>query len=257
MPRKAREKSENGIYHIILRGNSRQEIFHDDEDFIHFIKVLGKYKKEAKMKVHGWCLMDNHVHLLLEEGAEELSATMKRIGVSFVWYYNTKYNMTGHLFQDRFRSEIIDSDRYLMTVIRYIHQNPVKAGLAEKPADWKWSSCSSYYNEHIFPSNLLDSDFILGLFAEDKITAVRRFIEFNEATNNDNCMDADIRPRFKDEEAREEIKRITEGIEPAEIKSLPREKRNEILSSIKSIEGITQRQTARILGISPNLIFKS
>jgi len=257
MPRKAREKSETGIYHIILRGNSRQEIFHDDEDFFRFLERLDKYKKASKIKIHGWCLMNNHVHLLLEEGAEELSVTMKRIGVSFVWFYNAKYNATGHLFQDRFKSETIDNDKYLMTVIRYIHQNPVKAGLVEKPANWKWSSCSGYYGKHAFFADLLDSELILGLFGEDRITAVRRFIEFNESANDDNCLEADLRLRLKDDEARCEIKKIMEGFELTEIKSLPKEERDEFLARIKSIEGVTQRQAARILGISPNLIFKS
>jgi len=189
VPRKARVKSENGMYHVILRGNSRQEIFHDDEDFIRFIETLERYKKETNMRIYGWCLMNNHVHLLLEKGEEELSATMKRIGVSFVWFYNTKYDTTGHLFQDRFKSEIIDSDKYLMTVIRYIHQNPVKARMVENPADWKWSSCSAYYGKKTFFADLLDSDLILGLFGEDRNAAVRKFIEFSESANDDNCLE--------------------------------------------------------------------
>jgi len=257
VPRRAREKSDNGIYHIILRGNSRQEIFHDDEDFIRFIETLNRYKTKTNMKVHGWCLMNNHVHLLLEKGEEELSATMKRIGVSFVWFYNRKYETTGHLFQDRFKSEIIDSDKYLLTVIRYIHQNPVKARLVKNPVDWKWSSCPGYYGEKTLYANLLDSDLILGMFAEDRNTAIREFIEFNEAVNDDKCLEDDIKRRLKDEEAIEEIKKVMVGFNLVEIKSLPKEQRDEILSRIKKIEGITQRQAARILGISPNLIFKS
>ncbi|WP_236905052.1 transposase [Clostridium formicaceticum] len=127
MPREAREKSETRIYHIIIRGANRQEIFHDDEDRIRFLETFEKYKNNTKMKVHGWCLMGNHAHLLLEEGSEELSVTMKRIGVSYVWYYNWKYKTTGHLFQDRFKSEKVEKDDYLLTVIRYIHQNPFPA----------------------------------------------------------------------------------------------------------------------------------
>jgi REP element-mobilizing transposase RayT len=257
VPRRARERSETGIYHIILRGNSKQEIFHDDEDFIRFIETLYRYKTETNMKVYGWCLMNNHVHLLSEKGEEEISATMKRIGVSYVWFYNRKYDTTGHLFQDRFKSEIIDSDKYLMTVIRYIHQNPVKARLVKNPADWKWSSCSGYYGEKTSFANLLDSYLILGMLAEDRNMAIRKFIEFNEAPNDDKCLDDYIRIRLKDEEAREEIKKEMIGFNLAEIKSLPKEQRDEMLSRIKKIEGITQRQAARILGISPNLIFKS
>lgn len=103
--------------------------------------------------------MNNHVHLLLREGNEEISTTMKRIGVSFVWHYNLKYGTTGHLFQDRFKSENVETGRYLLTVIRYIHQNPVKAGIVQRPDQWKWSSCIDYYN-NTSVGNLVDCDFI-------------------------------------------------------------------------------------------------
>jgi len=179
MPRRAREKSQSGIYHVILRGVNRQEIFHDDSDNIRFLETLERYKKKVKIKVHGWCLMGNHVHLLLEEGNEQLSTTIKRIGISFVWYYNLKYNAVGHLFQDRYKSEKVESDEYLMTVIRYIHQNPVKAGVVKKPKQWKWSSYKGYCGERLHPTGLLNSELILSIFSKDKNTAVTRFKKFN------------------------------------------------------------------------------
>ncbi|WP_280617153.1 transposase [Heyndrickxia oleronia] len=132
LPRGARVKSRSGIYHIMLRGVNKQEIFHDDEDCITFLDMINRYKEKAELTVYAWCLMNNHVHLLLKEGNEDISITMKRIGVSFVSYYNRKYETTGHLFQDRFRSENVESMRYLLTVIRYIHQNPVKAGMVQQ-----------------------------------------------------------------------------------------------------------------------------
>lgn len=113
----------------MLRGANRQEIFHDEEDHAQFLKILGRYKQKCKIQVYAWCLMGNHIHLLLKEGDEELAITMKRISVSYVWFYNWKYKTTGHLFQDRYRSENVESDRYLLAAVRYIHQNPVKAGL--------------------------------------------------------------------------------------------------------------------------------
>ena len=88
MPRVAREKSRSGIYHVMLRGANRQEIFHDDEDCLKFLNIIEKYKVKSDLKLYAWCLMGNHVHLLVKEGNELLSTTMKRIGVSFVSYYN-------------------------------------------------------------------------------------------------------------------------------------------------------------------------
>ncbi|WLR41554.1 transposase [Bacillus carboniphilus] len=98
MPRGPRERSKSGIYHVIIRGANRQEIFHDDDDFRKFLDTIKKYKIKARMTVYSWCLMNNHVHLLLKEGEESLSTTMKRIGVSYVSYYHRKYKTTGPLF---------------------------------------------------------------------------------------------------------------------------------------------------------------
>ncbi|WP_308160333.1 transposase [Bacillus sp. ISL-77] len=135
MPRRARVKSGSGIYHIMLRGANRQEIFHDDADCLNFLDLLHKYKLKTKVKIYGWCLMSNHIHLLLREGNEDISTTMKRIGVSFVMYYNWKYGTSGHLFQDRFKSENVENDQYLLTVVRYIHQNPLKARIVKRVYD--------------------------------------------------------------------------------------------------------------------------
>jgi putative transposase len=258
MPRRARVKSGCGIYHIMLRGANRQEIFHDDEDCLNFLDILHKYKLKTKVKIYGWCLMSNHVHLLLREGNEDISTTMKRIGVSFVLYYNWKYGTSGHLFQDRFKSEIVENDQYLLTVIRYIHQNPLKARIVKRVDDWRWSSCRQYYGTHDEARKLLDPEFILGMFSEDNILAIERFKQFNERVNQDQCLDDQVNERrFTDEQAREVIKKLLNGIEIAQVKSLPKLKRNEILKKTKGINGLSQRQTARILGVSRTLIFKA
>lgn len=259
MPRRAREKSETGIYHIMIRGANRQEIFHDDEDRLRFLETLDRIKITSEIKVYGWCLMNNHVHLLLEEANEDISITMKRLGVSFVWYYNQKYKTTGHLFQDRFKSENVESDKYLLTIIRYIHQNPVKAHLVKRVEQWRWSSCLGYYNGKVYPENLLDNDLILKMFSKDANEAREKFKQFNEQENNDNCLDDIINEKVKlsDEEARLEILKVIDGIEIAQVKSFPKKERDQVLQKIKGIEKITQRQAARILGVSPNLIFKA
>ncbi|SNS15561.1 REP element-mobilizing transposase RayT [Anaerovirgula multivorans] len=254
MPRTARVKSKSGIYHVIIRGTNRQEIFHDDEDCLRFLETLAKYKVKSEIKIYGWCLMNNHIHLLVKEGKEELATTMKRIGVSFVGYYHCKYDTTGHLFQDRYKSENVESEEYLMTVIRYIHQNPIKAGLVSKPQDWKWSSYSEYYGKKLYPQELLDSELILKLFSEDNEIAEKRFKEFNEQENEDNCLDDVITTRLRDEDVRLEIKKIISGINVGQIKSLPKDQRNKIIKKAKCIEGVTQRQLARVLGVSQALI---
>ncbi len=129
MPRKPREKSRFGIYHVILRGVNKQIIFEENEDYLQFIRILKKYKEVCEFKLYAYCLMDNHVHLLMEQTTTELETIMKRIEVKFVKWYNRKYKRIGYLFQDRYKSEPINDEGYFRTVFRYIHQNPLHAGL--------------------------------------------------------------------------------------------------------------------------------
>lgn len=258
MPRIARVPSKTGIYHLMLRGANRQEIFHDEEDCTRFLDTILRYKKKVDLQVMAWCLMGNHVHLLVKEGTESISNTMRRIGVSFVSYYHRKYKTTGHLFQDRFRSENVETHRYLLIVTRYIHQNPVKAGLTRKVNDWPWSSCPGYYGYDYFPKGLLDKDLILKLFSENVETAVSLFKQYNELHNNDQCLDDFPGRKWKtDEEARKEIREVLGAIEIAHVKSFPRIKRNMILRRVKRIEGISLRQIGRIFGVSPSLVHRA
>ncbi|MGV8147276.1 MAG: transposase [Alkaliphilus sp.] len=121
MPRQKRKISEIGIYHIMIRGINRQMIFEDDEDYCKFLEVLKTTKEKSEFEIYGYCLMGNHVHLLLREGKESLSKVMQRICSCFVYWYNSKYDRYGHLFQERFKSEVVENEAYLITVLRYIH----------------------------------------------------------------------------------------------------------------------------------------
>lgn len=108
MPRQARERSRSGIYHIMLRGINRQNIFEEDEDRQRFIETLKYYKAISGYRLYGYCLMNNHIHLLMGENGESMSLGIKRISSSYVYWYNQKYNRCGHLFQERFKSDSRD-----------------------------------------------------------------------------------------------------------------------------------------------------
>lgn len=131
MPRKARKKSSLCIDHVILRGVNQQIIFEDEYDYQQFIDILRYYKDEGKcsFKLYAYCLMDNHVHLLLEHTTVSLDEIMKRIEIKFVKWYNKRYRRIGHLFQERYKSEPVEDIEYLKIVFRYIHQNPLHAGI--------------------------------------------------------------------------------------------------------------------------------
>ncbi len=258
MPRDARVTSSSGIYHVIIRGANKQEIFHDDQDCIRFLRIILKYKKVTGIKVYAWCLMGNHVHLLLKVGHVSISSVMKRIGVSYVWYYNNKYDTVGSLFQDRFKSENVESVRYFLTVTRYIHQNPLKAGIVTRPEEWKWSSCRIYYGGKAgYLQGLLDDYFVLSKFGKEMKSAREQFKTFNEDVNDDRCLDNQYRKRLTDREARVHIQNVLESIEIPQVKSLAREERNALLRKVKEIEGVSQRQAARILGVPPSLVYRA
>jgi putative transposase len=261
MVRRAREKSRSGIYHVMWRGANRQEIFHDDEDCRKFLDITRRYKLRSEMKIYAWCLMNNHVHFLVKEGSEALSTTMKRIGVSFVWYYNQKYDTSGHLFQDRFKSESVESRKSIFSVARYIHQNPIKAGMVGAVEEWKWSSFLGYMgiqNIQNEPRGLLDQDFILQMLSEDTDIARKKFRSFNEEINQDEWLeDTPVKRRLTDEQARVEIKKLLGTIEIPQVKSLPKAERDVLVGEMKKINGLSQRQAARILGVSAKKISKA
>ena len=142
MPRTARQHGNSGYYHIIARGIGKQVLFEEDEDYYFFLNTLKKYMEEEKYQVVAYCLMENHFHLLLkiEDGMDRI---MKKISTRYAFYYNTKYEREGHLFQDRYKSLPIENDLYLMSVVRYIHNNPVKAGISSVDR-YRWSSWYAY-----------------------------------------------------------------------------------------------------------------
>ena len=153
MPRQARKESGTGIFHVMMRGINHQNIFEDEEDNYQFINTLDRvrvrYDDEGNACgrnccYYAYCLMSNHFHLLIRERDERVGETIKRIASSYVYYYNRKYGRDGHLFKERFKSEPVNDMAYFTVLLRYIHQNPVKAGIVEKVKDYEYSSWGEY-----------------------------------------------------------------------------------------------------------------
>lgn len=254
MPRRAREKSESGIYHIMIRGVNREAIFEDDEDRKKFLESLGYYKEKSRYKLYGYCLMSNHVHILIKEEKETISLIMKRISSSYVYYYNNKYSRCGHLFQERYKSETVENDSYLLTVLRYIHRNPIEAKIAKEPEEYTWSS----YNEYTNFRRIVDADFALAIFSEeDKGVAIQRFIKFTKEANKDKCLEYEESRRIDDKEAKKIIQEYTIIKNFKEIQGLEKEKRNEILKELKEKNILSIRQIARITGLSYNIVLNA
>ncbi len=257
MPRVARKKSKTGIYHVIVRGINRQVIFHDEEDFQKYMEILDRAKKVSGCEIYGYCLMRNHVHLVIKENKELIGNIMKRIGASYAYWYNWKNERIGHVFQDRYKSECVEDDRYLMTVIRYIHNNPVKTGTVKKAEQYKWSSVCAYYDGKEYPAGLTDTGFVLEMLSEDKKIATKEFRYFMEEENDDKCLEDEMIVKASDEEVRAEIQKLLKGKAISSLSLMERDERTNILRQAKEITGSSIRQISRITGIGYNIIIRA
>ena len=144
MPTRPRLSSNLGIYHVVYRGINKQRIFEDSEDYEKFLSILRKYQPICGYKIIAYCLMSNHIHLLIKPGEIPLPRVFQRIIPSFVYWYNKKYQRVGSLFQARFKSRPINNRSQLLIVTRYIHQNPVKAAICNHPRKYKYRNTVAF-----------------------------------------------------------------------------------------------------------------
>lgn len=242
MSRSSRIKAASGIYHIMLRGMDGRNIFSDDEDCKHFLSILKCTKEKSEFDLYAWCLMGNHVHLLIREGAEPIEKIFKRLGVSYVRYYNKKYNLRGHLFQDRFRSEAVDTQEYFLDCLRYICQNPVKARLVKKPFDYEWLGLSG-----VKGAVKMDSIKKIVSLSDEEI------VEFSsQKTKIPHMEEAEAR-RITDKEAISIVRRISKCSSAIELAGLDNKRRDKLIK--KAIKkGVSIRQLSRISGVNKSAI---
>lgn len=248
MARMARRTAESNIYHVMARGVGRQLIFEDDADRIFYLSVLRDELDSHGGEVLAWCLMDNHVHLLVRMGLEDLSEMMRALGSCYAAFFNRRHERVGHLFQDRFRSEPVETDSYLLTVVRYIHRNPVAAGLSST-CEYRWSSYGAYLGTylHCVP---VECETVLSMLG-----GVEGFVMFHEAEDEGApCIDIERRCRgMSPERAREVAEAALGGVRVEDIYSLPRPRRNEALRTLRSAR-LSVRQIERLTGVSRGVI---
>ena len=244
MPRTARQFSHSGYMHVIIRGNGKQILFEDYEDHYFFLSILKRYCEETEVRILAYCLMENHVHLLVHDLEGNTSQMMKKIGVSYSGYYNRKYERTGHLFQDRFRSELIEDEAYLLTVFRYILNNPVKAGISPA-SSYEWSSFSQYDRQDSFVDTTVFHELIGGY---------QSYLAFMEVEDDADCMEYESEKQKHDDEwAKRIIKAYLNAESGTVLQSFDRAKRNEAIRYLKQ-KGITNRQIERITGVNRGVI---
>lgn len=245
LARQPRHHSESGIYHIMLRGIDRQAIFLDDEDRERFLLTLQLCKEISNFQLYAYCLMGNHIHLLLRvmtEG-ESLEQIFKRIGVRYVAWYNRKYGRTGHLFQDRFLSEPVDAEAYLWTVLPYIHQNPVKAGICHFPEEYPWSSYREYLCQE---EGFCDCGTILDWLSENRDAAIEQIRQLHKKQMDAPCLDMEQR-KPSDREIQEYLLKICGTSKITELQSLSSSERDRTIQELKK-KRASLRQISRLTG---------
>ena len=180
MPRKPRIEIGGGLYHVITRGNNRRKIFRSHDDYLRFTDILGRQKSKLPFYLYAYCLMPNHLHLLIEMQDDAVSRIMQRVLTSYSQYHNRKYKKIGHLFQARYKSILCQTDRYLGELVRYIHLNPVRARIVKRPEDYEYCGHRAYLG--LDKTGLVDTEPVLRHFGASRKRAVETYIRFVESS---------------------------------------------------------------------------
>ena len=257
MPRKARKTSQSGIYHVMLRGVNRQRIFETESDYLQMQEILaglhvkcddtGHVITDKCCKIFAYCLMGNHLHLLIKEVDITIGDIIKSLASRYVFYFNRCHCRVGHLFQERFKSEPVESPEYFIALLRYIHLNPVKAGIVRKADDYRWSSWHEFLNPTA--NNICDVGFALSAVTLDELRAMMEYAASSEYVFLD--VDEDeisARTMLPDSLVRERLLAAAGCGSMAEFHNLPFNERKAACLRIREL-GAGVRQLARMTGL--------
>jgi REP element-mobilizing transposase RayT len=247
MPRDARKLSETGIYHVMLRGINQTQLFYDNDDRSAFLERLVRFKNECGFSLYAYCLMGNHIHLLLEPTDVALPVIIQKLTLSYSHWFNAKYDRSGYLFQGRYKSEPVNDDGYLLTLLVYIHNNPVKIG----EVITSWTS----YGEYVSTPRIVDTTLILDILNADYSKARGQFIELMEASPKDEARPLGLKRQtgIKDSQALEIIKRIAHVSACSDLLNGDKDERDRVLALLKK-EGLPIRQISRLTEINRGII---
>jgi len=179
MARPLRIEYTGAFYHVTSRGNEQKDVFKSQKDREKFLEYLASATKRYGAIIHVYCLMSNHYHLLLETPEGNLSQIMRHINGAYTTYFNVKRKRAGHLFQGRYKAILVEADEYATELSRYIHLNPVRAGMVTSPEEYRWSSYGSYISPNK-TAEWLETEFILGYFSANGIDVNSKYRQFVE-----------------------------------------------------------------------------
>jgi putative transposase len=180
VPRRPRIHQPDGFYHVTLRGNHQQDIFRNDTDRRLLSAIVARSTSTYGARVHAYCWMSNHLHLLVQIGSEPLGSVVRQIASEYARAYQRRLQTTGHLFERRHHASLVRDDRYLLTLLRYIHLNPVEAGIVRNAGEYRWSSHGAYAGE--CTETWLTTEFLLAMFAHDRPAAITAYLRFMQTS---------------------------------------------------------------------------
>lgn len=252
MPRHARIQSPTGYYHIMMRGNNRESIFSRDDQKRLFYECLKEYGEDHSVDIVAYCLMDNHVHIVVKANTLNLANAIKCINTKYAMNFNRQRDRVGHVFQDRYKSQAILDDKYLLQVIRYVHNNPVKAKMVKSFKDYSWSSYNEYIDENFIVGDQ-QKEFVLGYFSR----SIEQFEEFHKKKDNLEYLEVKediVKERM---EAAQDI--ISEFFTKKGLIEAKQVKQNflyleELIQNLLEKSKLTHRQIASLLSISNNVV---
>jgi len=246
MPRQARTISNSGVYHIMIRGINKEQIFKNETYKIKLKEIIKEIIEEVEFYVIAYCIIDNHMHLLIKAEENELTKAMKKLNVKYAMYYNYSEKRYGHVFQDRFKSEAVEDDEYMLGVLRYIHNNPVKAKMAADILKYRWSSANDYVNENYDIINIKYLKEILNIFKNKD-----DFIKFHYVKDDNLYIDT---KEEEEENIQSIISKVIENyIDENHIvdkQQVTLDQKEELAKKLLNIDTITYRDIAEICNLT-------
>lgn len=250
MGNKPRVESKYGLHHVVTRGTGRMILFEEEEDYERYLQAARRFSASLDLEIYAYCLMDNHVHLVIRANLPVLTSFMRRLDTWHARWFNEKYDHVGHVYQNSFKSVPIDSEEQLLACIRYVFQNPVAAGLVDSCGDYKWSSYRECEGELVLRDGLVSAvESIMGLFSSS-----RDFERFNlQEEKPEGHLECEWERVSGDERARAIIQgALGEGVSKW-LQAVPRAERDRCVGELRG-RGVSVRQVERICGVSRGVV---
>ncbi|MCI9064158.1 MAG: transposase [Clostridia bacterium] len=247
LPRQARKFSSSNIYHIIIRGIDKQDIFYNDNDKNFFLSQLLEIKKKFNVEIYAYCLMYNHVHLILKVQKELMSKSIQSLGIRYSQYFNKKYDRTGAFFENRFKSKNVENKQYFMDVCRYVHRNPEKAGFSVTE-NYKWSS----YNEYLGKEKIINKSILLHYYENN----IEKFIDYTINQKREllqetrEMLEYEFMENITDEDLSNIIMKKEKIESLLDVTKFNMEKKEKFVKNLKEIPGTNVTQIARVTRLS-------